>query len=433
MARYTLATGEPIFTGFMRTPPGARFWGWSYSLLHLVQVAWPGWALAAGSALAALCLGRMPRADDHPVVLALGHLVFLGSIGIVLLSERVQRRVERAELIMMGWTVAFLLTVALMLVPWPTWTRIAGGFVSPLLGAAAFPADADWLLLAAFAAYSGAGGIINATLTHWLRDKGFGMAGALGSVPVVIGRQRILLAREGAIFEPTAANLAKWREWWRYLRADLCWLWMAGCLVGMGLPALLALEFLPRSAPMRGDAAGAVLAGALGKQHAVLWVPALVTAFWILFSTQLGVAAGFVRSVTDVVWTSGAGDGRRRAGGHLLRRARRVQRGGALRLHAGGAARPHPDRREPRRRQLRRPRLSHALGQPDPPAPRAAATPLAAGGAPGLWLLLRGPCVGRARGSLPDPRALRPLSGADLSWSRSSAVCEVPVLEPRRS
>ena len=87
MARYTLATGEPIFTGFMRTAPGARFWGWSYSLMHLFQVAWPGWALAAGSALAALCLGRMPRAEDHPAVLALGYLVFLGSIGIVLLGR----------------------------------------------------------------------------------------------------------------------------------------------------------------------------------------------------------------------------------------------------------------------------------------------------------------------------------------------------------
>ena len=62
---------------------------------------------------------------------------------------------------------------------------------------------------------------------------------------------------------------------------------------------------------MRGDAAGAVLAGALGEQHPALWVLGLITAFWILFSTQLGVAAGFVRSVTDVMWTSGAGDGRR--------------------------------------------------------------------------------------------------------------------------
>src|SRR4030095_14097824 len=103
-------------SAFMRTPPWAGFLGWSYALLHLVQVAWPGWALAAGSALAALCLGRMPRAEDHAVVLTLGCLVFLGSIGIVLLGEHVQRRVERAELIMMGWTVAFLLAVTILLV-----------------------------------------------------------------------------------------------------------------------------------------------------------------------------------------------------------------------------------------------------------------------------------------------------------------------------
>ena len=307
MARYTLATGEPIFSGFMRTMPGARFWAWTYSLLHLAQVGWPGWALAAGSALAALCLGRMPRADDHLVVLTLGYLVFASTIGIVVLGERVQRRIERAELVMMGWMVAFLVSVALFLVSWPAWARIAGGFLGPLLGDPAFPVNPDWPLLTGFAVYAGAGGIVNATLTHWLRDKGFGMAGALGSVPVTVGRQRIPLAREGAVFEPTAANLAKWREWWRYLRVDLCWLWTAGCLVGVGLPALLALEFLPRSASIRGDAAGAVLAGALGEHHATLWVLALVTAFWILFSAQLSVTAGFVRSATDVLWTSGVG------------------------------------------------------------------------------------------------------------------------------
>src|SRR5215216_6690029 len=29
--RYTLYTGEPIMSGFMRTKPGAPFWGWLYS------------------------------------------------------------------------------------------------------------------------------------------------------------------------------------------------------------------------------------------------------------------------------------------------------------------------------------------------------------------------------------------------------------------
>jgi hypothetical protein len=214
---------------------------------------------------------------------------------------------------MMGWMVIFLCAVDVAFVPWPAWTQVAEGFVGPLFGGAAIPADVDWLLLAAFAAYSGAGGTINATLTHWLRDKGFGMAGTVVLTPTAIGGQRIPLARTGAVFEPTEANMAKWREWWRYLRADLCYLWTTGCLIGMGLPALLAFQYLPRWTPMGGDGAGAVLAQALGQRHPILWVLALLTGFWILFSTQLGITAGFARSVTDILWTSSAGGGRGRA------------------------------------------------------------------------------------------------------------------------
>jgi Mn2+/Fe2+ NRAMP family transporter len=32
LMRYTLATGEPIFTGFMRTRPHSTFWAWFYFL-----------------------------------------------------------------------------------------------------------------------------------------------------------------------------------------------------------------------------------------------------------------------------------------------------------------------------------------------------------------------------------------------------------------
>ena len=40
--RYTLATGEPILTGFMRTPPHSTFWAWFYSALYFLQMGWPG-------------------------------------------------------------------------------------------------------------------------------------------------------------------------------------------------------------------------------------------------------------------------------------------------------------------------------------------------------------------------------------------------------
>jgi len=306
MARYTLATGEPITTGFMRTPPGPRFWACSYSALHLLQVGWPGWALAAGSALAALFLGRMPRDEDRVAVLALGYLVFLGSVILVVLGDRVRRAIERAEWVMMIWMLLFLLTLGTLFVPAGTWSRVALGFVAPLVEpSAATPLDADWLLLAAFAAYAGAGGMINATFTHWLRDKGFGMAGAVPPVPARVGGRRLPLGSEGAIFPPTAANLAKWREWWRYLRTDLWYIWTAGCLLGVALPALLAVHFVAPGAEMGGPGAGAVLAAALGRWHGpLLWILTLLTAAWLLFSTQLWVAEGCARSVTDFLHTA---------------------------------------------------------------------------------------------------------------------------------
>ena len=283
MARYTLATGEPIFTGFMRQRPGAGFWAAGYSLLHLAQVGWPGWALAGGSALAALLLGR-----------------------------RAQRAFEIAEWIMMAWMLGFLVALAVRFVPGAAWSRLAWSFAGrplwePGFVATSFPAATiDWALVTAFAAYSGAGGTINAMLTYWLRDKGFGMAGTVGAQPTPVGDQTILLPRDGAIFPPSEANLAKWREWWRYLRADLSYLWTAGCLIGMGLPVLLALDAVPAGTDMGGFGAGAVFARELTRRYsALLWLPALLTTLWIFFSTQVGIVEGFTRNVTEMLWTAG--------------------------------------------------------------------------------------------------------------------------------
>ena len=307
MARYTLATGESIFVGFMRTPPGPRFWAWIYAFLHLVQLGWPGWAAAGGSALAGLFLGRTPRGDDRDVVLALGYVVFLTSVAIALPGARAQHRIERAEWLMMGWVLVFLLGVGLAFVPEDIWIRVAAGFVSPLLGQPLLPATVDWVLLAAFAAYSGAGGVINATLTQWLRDRGFGMAGTIALTPTAMGAASVPLAREGAIFPPTEPNLAKWREWWYYLRADLWFLWTPGCLIGMALPVLLAVAFVPSQTDVRGLGVATGLARALGQRFGpIFWILTLLTGLWILLSAQLGITSGFARSVTEILWTSGA-------------------------------------------------------------------------------------------------------------------------------
>jgi hypothetical protein len=316
MARYTLATGEPIFTGFMRQRPGPRFWAVIYSVLHLAQVGWPGWALAGASALAALLLGRGPRPQDASTVVALGYLLFLGATAVVLLGRRVERALDVAEWAMMAWIALFLGTLAVRFVPESLWITLGWSFAGRALwepswlGGPGLGRGIDWPLVAGFAAYSGAGGTVNAMLTFWVRDKGFGMAGPVGVQPTPVGSQTLPLPREGAIFPPSEANLAKWREWWRYLRTDLSYLWTVGCLVGMALPVVLALDAVPRGTDMGGVGAGAVFARELARQYgAMLWLPALLTALWILFSTQIGIVDGFARHVTEMLWTGGVRPG----------------------------------------------------------------------------------------------------------------------------
>ena len=59
LLRYTLATGEPAFTGFMRTRPRASVWAWFYAILYFLQVGWPGWAGAAAGAIFFLLVGEL--------------------------------------------------------------------------------------------------------------------------------------------------------------------------------------------------------------------------------------------------------------------------------------------------------------------------------------------------------------------------------------
>jgi hypothetical protein len=198
----------------MRLPRG-RAWGSHLRALHLSQVVSPCWALAAVSSLTAAFLGRVPRPDDRAVILGLGYAIFLGAVAVTVLGGRARKTVEWAEWLLMAWTLLFLAVLAYLLVPRNVWRAVATGFVVPSL-----PVDRDvrnWVLLAAFAAYSGPG-TINAALTQWLRDKGLawwhgeGQAVGLGNRSSASHATRDLRAHR--------ANLDKWRQWWRYLGMD---------------------------------------------------------------------------------------------------------------------------------------------------------------------------------------------------------------------
>src|SRR5205823_7922486 len=87
--RYTLYTGEPIVSGFMRTKPGPAFWGWVYSILGFLQLGWPGWAAAAATAIVAAIIGGVPGPEHAGQVLFWGYVTFFASLLLFLVGRKV--------------------------------------------------------------------------------------------------------------------------------------------------------------------------------------------------------------------------------------------------------------------------------------------------------------------------------------------------------
>lgn len=304
LIRYTLYTGEPIYAGFMRTKPGPTFWGWFYVVCGWLQLGWPAWALAAATAITAAQLGRLPGRADQGMVLFWGYITFLLCVLILAVGDRVERTLEKVSWFLIIWIIGYLLFIGLFLIPAESWGKLLSGYVGLSNGHfKLLPEGGDWLLLGAFAAYSGAGGVVNGNISNWFRDKGFGMSAHVGYIPSAVGGRAVKLSHVGKVFKPTPENLEHWREWWTFARTDQCWLWAGGCLFGMGLPALLVIQFVEPGSDLGGWAVAAHIADAVSQALGrPFWHLTLLCGIWILFGTQLGIMDGLVRMATDNLW-----------------------------------------------------------------------------------------------------------------------------------
>jgi hypothetical protein len=298
--RYTLYTGEPIYGGIMRLKPGPRFWAVFYSLLGFFQLGWPALAGSAAAALLGAWLGRMPGAGDQDaqtwVVLALITAV----VAILSFGGTIERMLEYFAWTMLAVVFLFLTVVNVAFVPFAHWWRTFTGFFQ----FTGLPEPIDWGLIGALAATAGSGGIGNLTVTNWVRDKGFGMGALVGAIPSAVGGHQIQLSHVGTVFPATEENLARWREWLRYVHADQIWVWGLFCFFGMYLNVNLATAFIPHGTDLQGLAAGAYQAEYLRKVWPGFWFLTLFNGFWLLFKTQLGNTDILVRTVTDVFWMS---------------------------------------------------------------------------------------------------------------------------------
>ena len=302
--RYTLYTGEPMLSGYMRCKPGPPFWAIFYSSVDFFS-SWPAWAMAAATALAAAWLGYMPQDADQSTVRVFAYLIFFGCLGIVMFGGKIYNALEKVLLFMVVWIIGYLVIVNLFLVPPSVWWTVIKGFFS----FGALPADVkgeefDWLLLGAFAAYAGSGGLGNVTISNYVRDKGWGMSSLVGAIPSIIGGQNVKLSHLGKVFRISPENLERFKEWWKYVRFEQYFIWLVGCFVGLALPAMLTITFVDSGQEMDQWSAAAFQAEGLAKQGGqIFWFLTLLCGFWVLFSTQLGSVDGVPRRYTDIIWT----------------------------------------------------------------------------------------------------------------------------------
>jgi hypothetical protein len=305
--RYTLATGEPVFTGFMRTRPSCTLWACVYAALCLLQYGWPAFAGIAAGAIFFLYARRLPGPEDAAAIYYIGIGIFLTCVAVLSVGKRIVRTLEVLNWVLVAATLGGFLALALVFVPARTWLAgtvalagfdLANGRFNPI------PAGVDFFLLAALVAYSGAGGAANLVLSNWARDKGYGMGELAGYIPAALGGDRVRLAPTGFTFERSADAMRRWRGWWRIIRADQWGVFCTGAILGMLLPAMLYVTFLPHGIDIQGLGISAALASSVGATSGALIGGAIAfLGAWILFKTQLDNFEGMVRAITDILWT----------------------------------------------------------------------------------------------------------------------------------
>ena len=337
--RYALYCGEPIFTGFLRTRPGPKFWVTFFLLLSVGAVV-PGLAFHLATVIGAAWLGVPPVDADRMFIVKIAY----GCLVLVVLPVLFGGKIYNTLQAIMSAKVAVVLSVTFVLGVWlvspQNWVDVFLGFLKfgtvPTKDAQGNPAvanvfaalfsnaslpkiDLDGIaVLAGFAGVAGGGGLGNSMYSNYVRDKGWGMGSLVGAIPSAVGGQSVALSHLGKVFLITQDNLRKWRGWWRYILVEQFWIWTPGCFVGMALPALLSMQFAHHSslshlsAKARFDWAEAVISAdgirnypGLGEHLSRgLWLVMLGVGVMILLPSQMSVVEDVCRRWTDVIWSA---------------------------------------------------------------------------------------------------------------------------------
>jgi hypothetical protein len=295
-ARYVVATGEVPIVGFGRVPPGTLLWVPFSLLVIFFAFIWGGWAKAAAQGLFALVNGRIPGDADSTVV-NLFAILLLGVVFLIaIVSRKVTRGLELANLTSIAIQLAFLLVLDLFVVPFSVWWDALRGLLTPALP----PEGSDATLIGGLAGFTALASGLNWYVMNHYRDKGYGMGHRVGFIAGLRGQRREVLS-VGVTFPDDAKNAALWKRWMGFLKLDMWLIFFGGAMIGMYLPIILMRQMVLLSGqkPTQKNVPTFV-ANILDQQYGRwLFYIALFIGFLILFDTQIGIFEALVRNTTD--------------------------------------------------------------------------------------------------------------------------------------
>jgi hypothetical protein len=345
VSRYTLYTGESIFTGKFRTLPGPLFWLLIYLVLDFGTI-FPYLAASAGTPIYCIFNGHMPdpkNVADKQLLEYISFGVFLLAIVPLLFGGKVYNSIRSLMTFKIFSVLGFLTILALFYSNASTWTEIGSGFLKfgslPVMTATAadgsslavsagesYPTEnifVNWwqgkplpeldlsmmAILGAMAALAGNGGLTNTNVSGYTRDQGWGMGRHVGAIPSVVGGHSVKLSHVGMVFPLTDDNRRKFSGWYRHVFRDQFFLFGIASFIGLAMPSMLSVQFLPRgtesdpwtAAGMTADGVYNAIGPHVFKQ--IGWFMTLFCGFLVLALSTTTTADGYFRRWIDVLWT----------------------------------------------------------------------------------------------------------------------------------
>jgi len=351
ISRYTLYSGEPIFTGKFRIAPNPMFWLVLYLILDFGSIL-PYLASNAAIPLGAMIRGKIPDPSlpaDMSLLKVLSCGIFLSVFIPLCVGGRVYNSIKIMMTVKLIVVLGFLTLLAVCFSTRENWKEIGSGFFQfgnvPIIPAEDLNKDGiqdegeekhgprtdnvfsalrhkrsiafDFALvgmLASMAAISGNGGLTNTPISSFTRDQGWGMGKHVGAIPSMVGGHAIELSHTGKVFHITQDSLKRWFRWVAHVEREQYLVWLPACFVGLALPSMLSIRFLERGTLLKDkwQAAG-MTAGGVRDAVTEATNPTLGGAFWymtlfcgllILGTSMVATADGVLRRWVDVFWTS---------------------------------------------------------------------------------------------------------------------------------